>query len=60
MERHANAGSSEGVGLGPLRVYAVCMCRLASAVSALIALLGLALPTQAAPAPIVCDFENGL
>ena len=32
----------------------------APAISALIALLGLALPVQAAPAPIVFDFEDGL
>ena len=32
----------------------------APAISALIALLSLALPAQAAPAPIVFDFEDGL
>ncbi len=32
----------------------------APAISALIVLLGLALPVQAAPAPIVFDFEDGL
>ena len=32
----------------------------APAISALIALLGLALPVEAAPAPIVFDFEDGL
>ena len=32
----------------------------ASAISALIALLGLALPVWAAPEPIVFDFEDGL
>ncbi len=32
----------------------------ATAISALIVLLGLALPVQAAPAPIVFDFEDGL
>ncbi len=32
----------------------------APAISALLALLGLALPVQAAPAPIVFDFEDGL
>ncbi len=32
----------------------------APAISALIALLGLVLPAQAAPAPIVFDFEDGL
>ncbi len=36
------------------------MSRLrAPAISALLALLGLALPVQAAPAPIVFDFEDG-
>ena len=37
------------------------MSRLrAPAISALLALLGLALPAEAAPAPIVFDFEDGL